>query len=83
MRMKHIVWVVAAAIVFGLVLFFFTPAVGAGDFDRGQLLYQARCVGLSRQERAQPRRAQGGDRGGDSSAGEALGRVDGRCLEGS
>ena len=45
MRMKHIVWVVAAAIVFGLVLFFFTPAVGAGDFDRGQLLYQARCVG--------------------------------------
>ncbi len=45
MKVKHIVWVVAAAIVLGLVLFFFTPAVGAGDFDRGQLLYQARCVG--------------------------------------
>lgn len=45
MTVKHIVWVVAAAIVVGLVLFFFTPAVGAGDFDRGQLLYQARCVG--------------------------------------
>lgn len=45
MQAKHIVWVVAAAIVLGLVLFFFTPAVGAGDFDRGQLLYQARCVG--------------------------------------
>lgn len=45
MRIRHVVWVVAAAIVVGLVLFFFTPAVGAGDFDRGQLLYQARCVG--------------------------------------
>lgn len=45
MKMKHIVLVVAAAIVLGLALFFFAPAVGAGDFDRGQLLYQARCVG--------------------------------------
>jgi hypothetical protein len=45
MTVKHLVWVVGVAIVLGLVLFFFTPAVGAGDFDRGQLLYQARCVG--------------------------------------
>lgn len=45
MQVKHIVWVVAAAIALGLALFFFTSAVGAGDFDRGQLLYQARCVG--------------------------------------
>jgi mono/diheme cytochrome c family protein len=45
MTVKHVIWVVAAAIVLGLVLFFFTPAVGAGDFERGQLLYQARCVG--------------------------------------
>ena len=45
MTVRHLLWVIAAAIVLGLVLFFFTPAVGAGDFDRGQLLYQARCVG--------------------------------------
>jgi mono/diheme cytochrome c family protein len=45
MTIKHLVWVVAAAIVLGLALFFFTSAVGAGDLDRGQLLYQARCVG--------------------------------------
>jgi mono/diheme cytochrome c family protein len=45
MTVKHLVWLIAVAIALGLVLFFFTPAVGAGDFDRGQLLYQARCVG--------------------------------------
>jgi mono/diheme cytochrome c family protein len=45
LQVKHIVWVVGAAIALGIALFFFTSAVGAGDFDRGQLLYQARCVG--------------------------------------
>jgi mono/diheme cytochrome c family protein len=45
MTVKHVIWVVAAAIVVGLVLFFFTPAVGAGDLERGKMLYQARCVG--------------------------------------
>lgn len=45
MQVKHVIWVAAVAIALGLALFFFTPAVGAGDFDRGQLLYQARCVG--------------------------------------
>ncbi len=45
MRVEHVVWVVAAAAALGVVLFLFAPAAGAGDFDRGQLLYQARCVG--------------------------------------
>jgi mono/diheme cytochrome c family protein len=45
MTIKHVVWVALAAVAFGLVLFFFTPAVGAGDYDRGKLLYSARCVG--------------------------------------
>ncbi len=45
MQVKHIVWVVGAAIALGIALFLFTSAVGAGDFERGQLLYQARCVG--------------------------------------
>ena len=45
MTVKHIVWIVAAAIALGVVLFFFTPAVGAGDFERGKMLYEARCVG--------------------------------------
>jgi mono/diheme cytochrome c family protein len=45
MTVKHVIWVVVAAITLGLALFLFTTAVGAGDFDRGKLLYQARCVG--------------------------------------
>jgi mono/diheme cytochrome c family protein len=45
MTIKHVVWVVAAAVAIGLVLLFFTKAVGAGDLERGKLLYSARCVG--------------------------------------
>jgi hypothetical protein len=45
MTIKHVIWVVAAAIALGIALFFFTTAVGAGDFERGKILYQARCVG--------------------------------------
>jgi mono/diheme cytochrome c family protein len=45
MMIKHIVWVVAAAIAVGLALFLVTTAVGAGDLERGKMLYSARCVG--------------------------------------
>jgi len=45
MTIKHVVWVLAAAIAVGLALFFFTSAVGAGDLERGKMLYSARCVG--------------------------------------
>jgi mono/diheme cytochrome c family protein len=45
MMIKHVVWVVAAAIAVGLALFLVTTAVGAGDLERGKMLYSARCVG--------------------------------------
>lgn len=45
MTVKHVVWVVAAACALGVALSLFTTAVGAGDLERGKLLYQARCVG--------------------------------------
>jgi mono/diheme cytochrome c family protein len=45
MTVRHVAWVVAAAIAFGVALLLFTSAVGAGDLARGKMLYEARCVG--------------------------------------
>lgn len=41
MTVMHGVWGNSVA----LALFAFATVVGAGDFERGKLLYQARCVG--------------------------------------
>jgi mono/diheme cytochrome c family protein len=45
MTVRHVAWVVAAAIALGVALLLFTSAVGAGDLARGKMLYEARCVG--------------------------------------
>ncbi len=45
MKVMHVVWRIAAAAGLGAGLALVPTAAGAGDYDRGQLLYQARCVG--------------------------------------
>jgi mono/diheme cytochrome c family protein len=45
MGVRHGVVVVAAAVALGIALFLVATAVGAGDLERGRLLYSARCVG--------------------------------------
>lgn len=45
MSVRHAVIVFAVAAALGVALFFVATAVGAGDLERGKLLYNARCVG--------------------------------------
>jgi mono/diheme cytochrome c family protein len=45
MAIRHVLVVAGIAVAVGIALFLAAKAVGAGDLERGKLLYTARCVG--------------------------------------
>ena len=45
MQVRHVVRGIAVGIALGLAAFLLAAAARAGDYERGRLLYQARCVG--------------------------------------